>query len=226
MWTLTFLELMDKSFGIVGTLERDIYDSEIKQNIGIYDNFDICKTRLFTGDEALYHVYIVQRSKDGHLKATKSVAHFHVKNGTELEFLKPGIISLCELYNARAYINLNGKLQKPITINILTNITEGLKSNNFQCHNLFYSSMDQVLPRNKVWVLDCDDTSINKLENIIKVVNGRKTGSTNGAVITALPTPNGFHLLTHPFDKSEFQIPNVEVKTNSPTLLYYKKIKP
>lgn len=82
----------------------------------IVDNFEQIKQLLtFKSEDEFYHLQILKRKKDcpEHERArnnnARCVKTYYIKNVEYLEAKKAEIIGLCEMFNARAYINLNTK---------------------------------------------------------------------------------------------------------------------
>ena len=82
----------------------------------IVDNFEqIKKLLVFETDDYFYHLQILKRKKDceEHEKKgnnnARCIKTYYITSIEELESKKNEIITLCELFTARAYINLNAK---------------------------------------------------------------------------------------------------------------------
>ena len=183
------------------------------------DNFDKIRPNLhFTGD-VLYHVQIIQRSKDGHTTNTRTIVDFYVHNAAYFEFITSAIKTLCNSYNARAYINLNPKSEESILWKMMDSGMERLKNKQPKPLSLLPHSVSSVNGfGRKVWIVDVDDSNVH-LDDIIYDINKCKSGQQTNA-IDVFPTVNGYHILTHPFDLTDLSL-KLEIKKNSPTLLYY-----
>lgn len=200
------------------------------------DNFELIKP-LFYFNEAndmFFHCQIVQRAKDHKPNKVKegAINTYLIRSREHLDRLKDEIILLCEHYGARAYINVAGKdfekvnklmLSQLATYNIFDELS------NINPKKILNSSIGEVKSRNSKWVIDIDDLSIkddilewlDKENDNIDLKNGRYL-----YVRAEIPTVQGCHLITTPFNTKTFSkaFPNVDVHKNSMgTLLYYPK---
>lgn len=168
-----------------------------------------------------FHVQILQRSKDGHDKSNRLVTHWFIGSETQFEFLIPAMKSICREYNARCYINLNPKLDETVLWKMLKNITERLETKSYSPYSIISSARDSCNGHGlKRWVVDIDDPFVD-VEKLIDNINMCQSGHPNKNVICQVPTKNGVHLITHPFNLSQIRLPfGVKVKKNNSTLLY------
>lgn len=183
------------------------------------NNFDLILP-LLRFEFGTHHVQILQRSKDGNDKSSRLVAKWFVSSKEKLLFLETAIKSLCNSYNARAYIGINPKKDEMVLWKMLENVTERLKTKSFSPFNVVSSAHDSCNGNGgKYWIIDVDDLEINK-GDLYAEINKCKGGSTVNT-ITEIPTKNGYHIITHPFDTSQIKFPNeVSVHKNNMTLLY------
>ena len=135
-------------------------------------------------------------------------------------------ISLCERFKARAYINPSPKSKEATAVQMLNNLADCFRKRDFQHINRIWNSVaGQVGAIAKRWVIDCDysenfgDRDINNVVNFID-----RECQPLGIVkfITCIPTKNGKHIITTPFDSSHFkeEYPNIDIHKNNPTVLY------
>jgi len=169
-----------------------------------------------------FHVQILQRSKDGHDKSTRLVAEWFIGSEQRFKFLITAMKSLCNSYDARCYINLNPKRDETVLWKMLKNTAERLETKSYSPYSLVSSAHDSCNGHGiKRWIVDVDDYSVNS-EKLISDINRCQSGTPNNNVICQVPTKNGLHLITNPFNLSQIQLPDgVEVKKNNSTLLYW-----
>ena len=76
----------------------------------------------------------------------------------------------------------------------------------------------------RIWVVDIDGPTDNRAVNNILLFIERECQPIGSKFKALIPTKNGFHLITTPFDMSTFakRYPNIDVHKNNPTLLYFK----
>jgi hypothetical protein len=163
----------------------------------------------------------MQRKKDGH-PSNQTIVDFFVNSESYWRLLKPGIVALCDTYNARAYINMNVKSSKQIVFKMADTVLESMKLERYKPMSVLTHSCASINSNvNKVWIIDVDDKNVD-LQSIIDNINSCKGGYTRMSnVIDTIPTPNGYHILTNPFNTSEYT-GGWEIKKNSLTLLYTK----
>lgn len=168
-----------------------------------------------------FHVQILQRSKDGHDKSTRLVAEWFIGSEQRFNFLTTAMKTLCNSYDARCYINLNPKRDETVLWKMLKNAAERLETKSYSPYSLVSSAHDSCNGHGiKRWIIDVDDLNINKGE-LYTAINNCQSGVLIN-VITEIPTKNGYHIITHPFNLSQIQLPDgVEVKKNNSTLLYW-----
>lgn len=177
------------------------------------------------------HCQIVQRAKDhpGEKVKEGALKTYFVRSREHLERLMPEIILLCEHYGARAYINLAGKdfdaLQKAMLKLLAIDIAQGNVRNPRRCLN---SAAGQLKSRRPLWIIDIDDRSIEfTVRYFLKEKLFPDSPYESDYIIAQIPTVQGFHLITKPFNLKEFSeaFPTIDVHKNSMgTLLYYPKV--
>lgn len=141
----------------------------------------------------------------------------------------PEIILLCEYYGARAYINLAAKdfdkLQKLMLVKLASDIHLDNVRNPRRCLNSAAGELKSRLP---LWIVDIDDMSLK--ESVLKWLDEYNNKDREIPVKrylyvrSEIPTVQGCHLITIPFNLKEFSevFPDIDVHKNSMgTLLYY-----
>lgn len=208
------------------------------------NNFEQIKNLLSwrTADD-FYYIQILQRKKDHKDNMRVGAANnnarlvkaYYVKSMEQLEFIEPEIIELCELFNARAGINLNRRSFKKAQLKTMRKILD-------QMDNLMYDRVhkayDTVVGKyhnetNKRWIIDIDFEDNDDRYYGVELGNGITTRSYLDVFLTTLqpegykiiakiPSKSGFHLITTPFNKMEFkkEFPKVDIQDNNPTNLY------
>lgn len=193
------------------------------------------------GNYMFMYVYIVQRAKDlenkvGNRNCNKS---YFIRSREHLESLMPEIILLCEHYGARAYIDLAVKdfneLQKLMLVKIACSIQQNFILNP---EILLNSTVKELKPKKQHYIVNIDDKSIKQqitdwiyywfLEKYRKGPNTLMPAEyfAERTIKNIIPTEDGLHLITDPFNIEEFKkvFPNINVYSNSiGTLLYYPK---
>lgn len=203
------------------------------------DNFELIKP-LFYFNEAnnmFFHCQIVQRAKDHKPNKVKegAINTYLIRSREHLDRLRDEIILLCEHYKARAYINVAGKDFHAVNKCMLVKLAEYTYIENMASVNpkkILNSTLGEIKSRCPKWIVDIDDMScknavLDWLNNYFKnVMSYKEKEYTNFFIYADIPTVQGCHLITIPFDLLKFKsaFPNVDVHKNSMgTLLYYPK---
>lgn len=199
------------------------------------DNFDQID-RLITKDLAsvewdiydiCYHLQIIKRSKDtGEGANSVCLKAYQIDIDHPLEKYKEDIVSLCEHFKARAYINPAPKSKEATAVQMLNNLADCFRKRDFQHTNrIWNSAAGKVGAITKRWVIDCDysenfgDRDIN---NVVNFIDRECQPLGTVKFIACIPTRNGKHIITTPFDSSHFKevYPNIDIHKNNPTVLY------
>jgi hypothetical protein len=175
---------------------------------------------LLRFDLGTYHVQVLQRSKDGHDKATRLVAEWYVSSKAQLEFLMEGIIALCHTYNARAYINVNPKANVALLWKLAKSALDRIETNSENAISLLSHSHDSLQGNGvRYWIVDVDDTNIDLYQlqqNIEKCESGFDAN-----IVATVNSKSGIHFITVPFNQTQLILPaGVEIKKNASTILY------
>lgn len=195
------------------------------------DNFELIKPLLeFEQEEDEYYVvFILKRRKDNpEMKDNlKIIKEYYISSVDYLESKKEEIIKLCEIFNARAVINLNKKSYKNTAFMLLEKLSFSLSSENYRSlKNIFRkASGNAKIIGPKRWILDIDEKlSEERIQQFCTFIHRlRPEGKKE---IALLPSKNGWHLITAPFDLKTFneqETFNFEVKRDNPTNLYIPK---
>lgn len=198
------------------------------------NNLDKILPLLSFDQNQTYQVMIIVRKKEQEVpenhQSARIVRYFYVTSEQYLIDKMPTIISLCEIEKARAYINLNPKNTENIGIEINLLSALYLKNNEKRGWKSIYDKAFSNLPNigKKRWIIDVDNI-IGKFDDIRFLEMLETLQPIGGKFISYIPTPNGKHIITIPFDISTFSKINKfpitvdDIKKDSPTVLYYPK---
>lgn len=211
----------------------------------IINNLDLIKPLLtFESSDTYYHLQILKRKKDcaEHEKARNNNARclrtYYVHSIEYLEDRFDEIQKLCKNHQARAYINLNAKSYVKTAFEMNIKVAQRMLNNQFEYIYRSYESaagMSNVNIGNSKWIVDIDEKEISPLM-ISHIEYGcdpiSKSESDflglvcnfNSKIIATIPTKNGWHLITEPFNRKQFsdKYPEIDIQINNPTLLYYE----
>ena len=123
------------------------------------------------------------------------------------------IIDLCTLFNARALIRLQPSSYEESALKTLINLAAVIHQKKFNVVKNQYSRAIEVSKVGKPkWILDVDDVDLEVDTTLLK-----------DSLIAKIPSKNGYHLITNPFDSRDFQIKylkSIEIHRNNPTNLF------
>ena len=170
----------------------------------------------------VYELLILQRKKDNpHLvnnQNVRTIKVYNIYSKNYLESKMDEIITLCDLFNARAYIKLGPIDTSKLGYEIIKYTIEKMKNQDYNFSHILNKAIGNLSPVKKRWVIDIDD--LDYVEKVISVIPKE-------AYICTIPTKNGVHLITSPFKIDDFMLHQelyykCEIKKNNPTLLYCK----
>jgi len=112
------------------------------------DNFDkISKLLKFDSENDFYMLNILKRKKDlpdsTNEKSVRTIKSYCINSVTSLMEYKEEVVILCENLNSRAYIDVNRSNHYEVTLNMLSILTNRLKSNQFNQKNIFNKSANK-----------------------------------------------------------------------------------
>lgn len=191
------------------------------------DNFELIKPLLtFPNDDIYYHLQILRRGKD-HPElpaANRVIKAYFICSLESLDYVEQEIKDFCKLFEARAYINLAPKSLKKTTMLQLKYLAQRAYEGDFKkIWRSWNTCAGEIKGEEPTWVIDIDDP----LEKMIywwdikKYIN-EECEPIGDKTIAIIPTKNGNHLITTPFNLQQFKekYPDIDVHKNNPTLLY------
>ena len=191
------------------------------------DNFDLIKTFLkFESEDDFYFLQLIRRKKENEDlgRNNEVVQTYYIRSQEQLDYLKPYIVHLCTYYNARAYINLNVRSFKKITCQCVREFAQRVCDNNYHApHTIFNTVCGKMgATRNNTWIIDIDSKDVEYAAQIINFINNECMPQDNHKCIGAIPTKNGVHILTKPFNVVTFndRFEDIIVHKNNPTILF------
>ena len=191
------------------------------------DNFELIKPLLkFPSDDIYYHLQILRRGKD-HPElpaANRVIKSYFICSLEGLDYVADEVKKLCEFFEARAYINLAPKSIKRTTLLQIKYLAQRAYEGDFKkIWKSWNTCAGEIKGEESRWVVDID----NPLEKMIywwdikKYIN-EECEPIGDKTIAIIPTKNGNHLITKPFNLQQFKekYPDIDVHKNNPTLLY------
>lgn len=181
----------------------------------------------FESTSDFYYVAILKRKADDPdaTKSVKVVDQYCIYSKEELDKRKADIIKDCDSFNARAYIYVNRRNIEKVALESIRLTTEYVIAGDSKAaRGAFWKAVGRRSSEpNKKWVVDVDTKSMLVLHQIKAFIKQLHEAYTPGyQVLDVVPTKNGYHIITEPFNIQEFRVryPEVDVHKDNPTLLY------
>lgn len=202
----------------------------------IVDNFERIREFLKFNegdDDAFYLIQVMQRAKDfpnGDVHGTKLIRSYYVSNLDYYDSHEEEIKRMCEFFNARAYIRLNPSSWRACCLKSLGEIAKLIENGQYRSVKSVIDSLAgqyHAPGYEKKWIIDIDDYADDQkyVDTIIETVNACEPLTEESKIIATIPTRNGIHLLTKPFNLAAFRKYYSEsmlaVHKDNPTLLYF-----
>jgi len=201
------------------------------------NNFDAIGKMIGFDDEFdFYFLQILKRRKDNpDLKKDMIViANYHIESFEQYIRLMPHIINMCEAENARAYFRVNRRNYKHLSYHMLKLVVEVISSGMVKS---LKGSFDSVCGRfhkdpDKKWIVDIDNpdtptpsskaVEVYRKNKIRELVIELQSETKKTPYVREIPTKNGLHLITRPFNLKKFKdkFPEIDVHKDNPTILY------
>ena len=179
----------------------------------------------FNTDDDFYYLQVMQRRKE-HADLSKNsrvIKNYYIRNLDYLLKRYDTIKDMCDYFGARACLRLNKRSFKKVAFRTMQNIVAQMMQDDFmsarqafskacgQCHN----------DKNKKWIVDIDTHDIMVRDMIIDIIN-KDCQPEGDKIITVIPSKNGCHLITSPFNMKQFKDiqSGIDVQKDNPTNLY------
>lgn len=188
-------------------------------------NFDALKNFLdFSDPGKFYLALVVQRKKDNPEldRSERIIKNYMIPSLEKLEYVREEMETLCKAFNARVYLYINRRSFKNTQKAMLKTLCDQICSESVgNLNHLFDSCAAAHGCGDKYWIVDVDmpampevggSDSYIRLESDIKMklfdeLETLKPELPDGEtrVKLVLPTKNGFHMVTRPFDTREWE---------------------
>ena len=202
------------------------------------NNFELIKSLLtFSSDDIYYHLQVIQRKKDCPEIGSNNrvIKSYFICKLESLEKIKQEVINLCKLFNARAYINVTPKSLRKTTLLQIKYLSKRLYVNDLKkIWKSWNSCAGEIKGEEPRWIVDIDhnvddpnlEPAWGTIADFIDYKCDPKIDPLDGffdtKIIVDIPTKNGYHLITTPFNLQQFKekYPDIDVHKNNSTLLY------
>ena len=174
------------------------------------DNFDLLAkyinaNKTLTEDQFLF-LQIIKRRKDNpeSLYSQETIKNMHLKSAEDMLERKEVIVDWCQKHNARAYLRLNLRDKRKIALRALAQVAENIANENWNIKNCYESAVGKHhQDPKKTWVIDIDfdeiqeSSRLNLGQAVYQLVSETPRSIEE---IEYVPTPNGYHIITPPFN--------------------------
>ena len=215
-----------------------------ESEIHMTDNFELIKPLLtFERQGDFYFLQLLQRKKDGcnvpngKDNQRRLVRDYHITSVEMLDSLKDEIIATCNETGARAYIRLNKRNYRTISMAFAEETLMKARTN--QEFGNTFDEINSVIGRypepgkgRKTWIVDIDNTMVDSelVKSIKDIIANYCAPFDVEKIVAVVPTKSGVHLIARPFNHetfnrmfSQLKLPpgnEVDIKKDNPTVLY------
>ena len=179
----------------------------------------------FDSEDDFYHLQILKRKKENPEIGSNSyvIRTYCIRSKEHLIEKQDEIIRLCMDHNARAYINLNRRSFEKAAFHTLKKVTDIIMNKDYKSvRNAFESVCGEFgSGKDKFWIVDIDTKDELVVHKIVHIIDTDLMPEGNKYRF-CIPTKNGYHLITTPFNMAEFKekCPDIDVHKNNPTILF------
>jgi hypothetical protein len=170
------------------------------------NNFKNIRTLMnFDNEGDFYFIQIIKRRKDAGnedmRKGESTVEYFYIYSFEDFDKMEPKILASTERNNARAYFLINKRNTKRIALETNKLIAEYLVSEQYTAIKSVYTRacgrFNSAGKGNRKWLIDADTpTEISDTREFLLSINAE--------ILMELPTKNGLHFITKPFNVTLF----------------------
>lgn len=179
----------------------------------------------FEKEDDFYYLQILQRKKENPDIGSNSkvIKNYHISSWEYLEIKYDEIKQICNLFNARAMLRLNKRSFRKVAFKALQNMANTMANSEYDHVKNAYDRAcgEGQNDANKTWILDIDgEIKPEYLQNLLNYISFYQPEGDK--LVVELPTKNGIHLVTKPFDLRNFKqdYPEIEVHKDNPINLY------
>ena len=162
---------------------------------------------VFESDDDFYYLQILQRKKENPQLGSNSrvIKNYYITSVQYLLDRYDEIKMICNLFNARASLRLNKRSFEKVGFKALENIANTMQNREYKNLTNSYDRACGLLnnEKTKKWIVDIDKDDVIWLEQIINSV--QECEPIGNKIILQLPTKNGIHLITKPFNTQQFR---------------------
>lgn len=225
-----------KIFDNITNKIQNVMHPDTEASVCVDNWVQIAKLLKFEETTDFYMLQIIKRRKEnpelqGNCKALRTI---YITSVDQFMDLEATLKAQAMQENARIYINLNVKSMKKAMGATLAEMAKRFTADDYhKPYRIFDACAGKLgAVRNPTWVIDIDwadalpsssdDERQAFLATLMMKINSYHP--VEDKCVDIIPTVNGFHLITAPFNPQELseEYPFLIVHKNNPTLLFYK----
>lgn len=188
----------------------------------------------FKEEGDFYQLYIFVRKKDmvterNNHQSVRTIKSYTIRSIDYLLEKFDEIQLLCEIFKARAYINLNRLNDKDVGLKMIEKTVHCLQNKSDNLRKVYESVVGSLSSKEKRWIVDIDQEEIKDLDTYIIIINSCQPNNKE-KILAKIPTKSGLHLITNPYNIEEFNIKcddlfinRLDIHKMNPTVLYIPK---
>jgi hypothetical protein len=196
------------------------------------NNFDtISKLLNWENENDFYFIQILKRKKENKDLGSNSyvVKTYYITSIESLELHKEEMKLLANFHQARVYINLNKRNFEKCSLQTARIILDQIANKDYKSSRKAFNTIcgKYSSDTDKKWIIDIDDKEFSDYDKLRTVLQNCEPIAINEKIQAVIPTKNGCHVITSPFNVETFkkywsasneEIP--EIHKNNPTILY------
>lgn len=194
------------------------------------DNFHKLEAFLdFSLPNTFYFGFVCSRRKENPDIGADNVIrkYYYFKKPEDIERKKDEIITMCKLFNARFYLNVNRRNYDEVSLECMELLAKRIRTRSCVSNKNIWETASgrcHSEPKGeKKWIIDVDTKDEEYLVNITTFVETLRPHDRD-KVIDIFPTLNGYHVITNAFDVKQFcEHPEYDkqmLQQNNPVFIY------
>ena len=209
------------------------------------DNSEKILSMMSFGKDDFYFVQVLKRRKDNPEMERDMVVlnNYYIDSAADFNKKIGSIKALCNVENARAYFRINKRNYKDLSLKINKRVVEYIATGDFKALRSVFDKIagETHSDPNKKWLVDIDwkdfDSKVeylmidghiaalkgeSDLAKLVSLVSGLQIAAGREPMTDVIPSKNGFHLATNPFNLKKFKevFPSVDVHKDNMVILY------
>lgn len=209
------------------------------------DNFDLIRSHLkFENPGDCYYVQLLRRQADDPMidgkkdptyhgnMHSRSIKDYFISSLEHFDRVKDEIKTLCNIFNVRAYIRMNKRNYKQISLELIKHVTDEIYAGETYASpfHLISSAAGKscCAGKEKTWIIDIDKEYLPYEKNIVDFICMSQPYQTKEDMWT-VPTKSGKHIICKPFNMQalnelwctlSLDMPLCDIHKDNPTILY------